>query len=176
MGREFDARPIVLDSDGIDVIHGMDWLTKYDAVIQCAKRSVLLTSLSGDQFEFRATLPTAADCTMNQLQGNSIKDIRVVCEYPDVFPDDLLGMPPECDIEFIIDLLPGTTPIANRPYRMFVGDLEELKAQLKELLDKKFIHPSSLPWGAPVIFVEKNDGTQRMCVDYRSLNEVTIKN
>ena len=176
MGREFDARPIVLDSDGIDVIHGMDWLTKYDAVIQCAKRSMLLTSLSGEQFEFIATLPTAAYCTMNQIQGNSIEDIRVVCEYPDVFPDDLPGMPPECDIEFIIDLIPGTAPIAKRPYRMSVGELEELKAQLKELLDKKFIHPSSSPWGAPVIFVEKKDGTQRMCVDYRLLNEVTIKN
>jgi hypothetical protein len=85
-------------------------------------------------------------------------------------------MPPERDIEFIIDLLPGTAPIAKGPYRMSVGELEELKKQLKELLDKQFIHPSSSPWGAPVIFVEKKDGTQRMCVDYRALNEVTIKN
>ena len=105
-----------------------------------------------------------------------MEDIRVVCEYPDVFPNDLPGMPPERDIEFIIDLLPGTAPIAKRPYRMSVGELEELKAQLKELLDKKFIRPSSSPWGAPMIFVEKKDGMQRMCVDYRSLNEVTIKN
>jgi hypothetical protein len=104
--------------------------------------------------------------------------VRVVSEYPDVFPDDLPGMPPERDIEFIIDLLPGTAPIAKRPYRMSVGELEELKKQLKELelLDKGYIHPSSSPWGAPVIFVEKKDGTQRMCVDYRALNEVTIKN
>ena len=176
MGREFDARLIALDSEGIDVILGMDWLAKYDAVIQCAKRSVILTSSSGERFEFMATLLAVADCTVNQLQGNSIEDIRVVCEYPDVFPDDLPGMPPERDIEFIVDLLPGTAPIAKRPYRMSVGELEELKAQLKELLDKKFIRPSSSPWGAPVIFVEKKDGTQRMCVDYRSLNEVTIKN
>jgi hypothetical protein len=99
-----------------------------------------------------------------------------VCEYPDVFPEDLPGMPPERDIEFLIDLLPGTAPIAKRPYRMSVGELEELKKQLKELLDKEFIHPSSSPWEAPVIFVEKKDGTQRMCVDYRASNEVTIKN
>jgi hypothetical protein len=85
-------------------------------------------------------------------------------------------MPPERDIEFIIDLLPGTAPIAKRPYRISIGELEELKKQLKELLDKQFIHPSSSPWGAPVIFVEKKDGTQTMCVDYRALNEVTIKN
>ena len=170
------ANPIVLESSGIDIILGMGWLTKYDAVIQCAKRSVLLASSEGERFEFVATVPAATDCTVNQLQGNSIGDIRVVCEYPDVFPDDLPGMPPERDIEFIIGLLPGTAPIAKRPYRMSVGELEELKAQLKELLDKKFIRPSSSPWGALVIFVEKKDGTQTMCVDYRSLNEVTIKN
>ena len=82
MGREFDARPIVLDSDGIDVTLGMDWLTKHDAVIQCAKRLVLLTSTAGERFEFMATLPTATNCAMNRLQGNSIEDIRVVCEYP----------------------------------------------------------------------------------------------
>ena len=99
-----------------------------------------------------------------------------MCEYPDVFPDDLPGMPPKCDIEFIVDLLLGTAPIAKRPYRMSIGELEELKVQLKELLDKKFIRPSSSPWGAPVIFVDKKDGTRRMCVDYRALNDITIKN
>ena len=85
MDREFDARPIALDSEGIDVILGMDWLAKYDAVIQGAKRSVILTSSSGERFEFMATLPAAADCTMNQLLGNSIEDIRVVCYYSYVF-------------------------------------------------------------------------------------------
>jgi hypothetical protein len=99
-----------------------------------------------------------------------------VCEYPDIFPEDLPGMPSERDTEFIIDLLPGTAPIAKRPYRMSVGELEELKKQLKQLLDKQFIRPSFSPWGAPVVFVEKKDSTQRMCVDYRALNEVTIKN
>jgi hypothetical protein len=96
---------------------------------------------------------------VNQLKANSIVDIRVVCEYPDVFPDDLLGMPPKRDIEFIIDLLPSTAPIAKRPYRMSVSELEELKKQLKELLDKQYIHPSSSPWGAPVIFMDKKNGT-----------------
>jgi hypothetical protein len=166
----------VLESKGIDIILGMGWLSKVDAVIQCAKRSVILTSPEGERFEFVATLPSAADCAVNQLKAGSTEDIRVVCEYPDVFPDDLPGMPPKRDIEFIRDLLPGTAPIAKRSYRMSVGELEELKKQLKELLDKGYIHPSSSPWGAPVIFVEKKDGTQRMCVDYRALNEVTIKN
>ena len=145
MGREFHGNFVVLDSRGIDIILGMGWLSKVDAVIQCVKRSVLLTSPEGERFEFMATPPTTTDSTMNQLRGNSIEYIRVVCEYSDVFPDDLPGMPPERDIEFIIDLLPDTAPIAKRPYRMSVGELEELKAQLKELLDKKFIHPSSSP-------------------------------
>jgi len=113
---------------------------------------------------------------MNQLNNDANQPERVVDDFLDVFPDDLPGMPPDRDIEFIIDLLPGTKPIAKRPYRMGVDELEELKKQLKELQDKGFIRPSSSPWGAPVIFVDKKDGTQRMCVDYMSLNEVTIKN
>ena len=137
---------------------------------------MLLTSPEVERFEFLATLAPASDGTVHQLQGNSVEDIRIVCEYPDAFPDDLPGMPPERDIEFIIELLPSTAPITKRPYRMSVGELEELKARLRDFLDKKFIRPSSSPWGAPAIFVEKKDGTQRMCVDYRSLNEVTIKN
>jgi hypothetical protein len=97
-------------------------------------------------------------------------------EFSDVFPEELPGMLPDRDIKFIIELLPGTAPIAKRPYRMGVDELEELKKQIKELQDKGFIRPSFSSWGAPVIFVDKKDGTQRMCVDYRSLNEVTIKN
>jgi hypothetical protein len=159
LGREFCENPIVLQSSGIDIILGMGWLTKYDAVIHCSKRSVIVTSSEGERFEFVATLRSAADCAVNQLKTDLIEDIRVICEYPDIFPDELPGMPPEHDIEFLIDLLPGTAPIAKRPYRMSVGELEELKKQLKELLDKQFIHPSSSPWGAPLIFIEKKDST-----------------
>ena len=97
-------------------------------------------------------------------------------DYPYVFPEELPGMPPDRDIEFLIDLIPGTGPIAKRPYRMPPQELEELKKQIRELQAQGFIRPSSSPWGAPVLFVEKKDGTLRMCVDYRSLNEVTIKN
>ena len=85
-------------------------------------------------------------------------------------------MPPDRDIEFVIELVPGTAPIYKRPYKMDTNQLAELKEQLQELLDKGFIRPSSSPWGAPVIFVPKKDGTQRLCVDYRALNDVTIKN
>jgi hypothetical protein len=99
-----------------------------------------------------------------------------VLHYLDVFPEELPGMPPDRDIKFSIELLPRIAPISKRPYRMDVKDLFELKKQIEELLEKGFIRPSSSPWRAPVLFVSKKDGSRRMCVDYRSLNEVTIKN
>jgi hypothetical protein len=136
----------------------------------------VLTTPKGDRMSVEVAVQAPPTATMNQLNNDANQPKRVVDDFLDVFPDDLPGMPLDRDIEFIIDLLPGTAPIAKRPYRMGVDELEELKKQLKELQDKCFIHPSSSPWGAPVIFVDKKDGTQRMCVDYRSLNEVTIKN
>ena len=104
MGVDFMAHLIVLDSSGIDVIMGMDWLSKCDGVIQCANKLLLLTSPQGDRVEFVATLPSAEYCVVNQLEGNRLEDIRVVCEFSDVFPDDLPGMPPDRDIEFVIEL------------------------------------------------------------------------
>jgi hypothetical protein len=113
---------------------------------------------------------------LNQLDAASTMDVRTVSEFLDIFLEELPGMPPDRKIEFVIELVPGTAPIFKRPYRMAANQLAELKEQLQELLDKGYIRPSASPWGAPVIFVPKKDGTQRMCVDYRSLNEVTIKN
>jgi hypothetical protein len=113
---------------------------------------------------------------LSQMKVTALEEILVVQEYSDVFPVELPGMPPDRDIEFLIELLPGTPPISKRPYRMPINELVELKKQLAELQDKGFIRLSSLPWGAPMLFMEKKDGTQRMCVDYQSLNEVTIKN
>jgi hypothetical protein len=102
--------------------------------------------------------------------------VQVVNEFPDVFPEELPVMPPDRDIEFVIELKPSTTPIYKTPYRMATPELVELKEHIKELLEKGFIRPISSPWGAPVIFVSKKDGTQRLGVDYRALNEVTVKN
>jgi hypothetical protein len=104
-----------------------------------------------------------------------VQDIPVVCEFPDVFPEDMPGLPPEKDVEFMIELKPSMAPISRRSYRMPPNELAELKTQLQDLLEKGFIQPSSSPWGCPAIFVKK-DQTLRMCVDYRPLNEVTIKN
>jgi hypothetical protein len=103
--------------------------------------------------------------------------ILVVCEFPDVFPDELPGLPPDRDVEFGIELVPGTAPISMRPYRMPPDELAELKKQLEELSKKGFIRPSKSEWGCPTLFVKKKkEGTLRMCVDYQPLNAVTIKN
>jgi hypothetical protein len=108
--------------------------------------------------------------------GVAAESISVVEEFMDVFPGELPGMPPEREVEFYIDQILGTAPIEKRPYRMAPIELAELKLQIVELQQKGYIHPSSSPWGAPVLFVTKKDGSMRMCIDYRSLNEVTIKN
>jgi hypothetical protein len=104
------------------------------------------------------------------------RNICVVREFPDVFPEELPRMPPDREVEFVFDLLPRTTLISKRPYRMSVEGLKELKKQLTKLQEAGYIRPSSSPWGAPVLFVQKKDGSQRMCVDYRSLSDDTIKN
>jgi hypothetical protein len=111
-----------------------------------------------------------------QKKELEIKDIPIVREFLDVFPEDLPGLPPDCEVEFSIDLVSGTAPISKAPYRMAPAELKELKGQLEEFLDKGFIRPSASPWGAPVLFVKKKDGSMRLCIDYRELNRVTIKN
>ena len=169
-GVEFLSNLIVLDSKGIDVILGMNWLTKYQGVIDCAQRLIKMKHTDGTKVEYQAWLEPIGEVKLNQ--ANVVVDIRVVQEYLDVFPEDLPGMPPDREIE----LVPGTAPIYKRPYRMDANQLAELKDQIQDLLDKGYIRPSTSPWGAPVIFVPKKDGGTRMCVDYRALNEVTIKN
>jgi hypothetical protein len=108
--------------------------------------------------------------------AQNLEDIPVACEFPDVFPEDLSGMPPDRDVEFTIELQSDTTPISRRPYKMTPKELVELKVQLNELLDKGYIRPSSSPWGCPALFVKKKDQSLRLCVDYRPLNAITIKN
>ena len=100
----------------------------------------------------------------------------VVCEYEDVFPDELPGLPLHRDVDFVIELHPSTSPISMTPHMMAPIELQELKIQLQELLDKGFIRPSTSPWGAPVLFSKKKDKTLRLCIDYRQLNRVMIKN
>nr|CAH66107.1 OSIGBa0101K10.6 [Oryza sativa] len=172
-GVPFLANLILLESKDLDIILGMDWLARYKGVIDCANRKVTLTSNDGRVVTIHALSSESLRSRLNQI---TLEEIPIVREYPDVFPDDLPGMPPKRDIEFRIDLVPGTPPIHKRPYRMAANELAEVKRQVDDLLQKGYIRPSSSPWEAPVIFVEKKDHTQRMCVDYRALNDVTIKN
>jgi hypothetical protein len=169
-----------LESKGIDVILGMVWLSKRKVLIDCANKSVKLTTPEGKEMELVAELVVtakgvASHVTVYQLDASQGSKVPVVYEFPDVFPEELPGMSPNQDIEFVIELKPGTTPIYKTPYRLATPELAELKEYIKELLDKGFICPSSSSWGAPLIFVPKKGGIQWLCVDYRALNEVTIK-
>ena len=143
--------------------------------INCATREVNLTSQEGQTTKFiaRRSIPSKE---MVFTAMAEMELIPVVSEFPDVFPEELPGMPPDRELEFAIDLVPGTTPIQKKYYRMPSSELVELKKQLDEMLQKGYIRPSSSPWGSPSIFVDKKDGSLRMCVDYRQLNDVTIKN
>jgi hypothetical protein len=154
----------------MDVILDMDWLSKHKVLIDYAKRSVKLTTPEGKKMDFIAepvvtVIGVANYAKVNQLNASQVSEVLVVNEFSDVFPDVLPGMPPNRDIEFVIELKPGTSPIYKTPYRMATPGLAELKEHIKELLEKGFIRPSSSPWGAPVIFVLKKDGTQRLCMD-----------
>ncbi|KAK1617173.1 hypothetical protein QYE76_022690 [Lolium multiflorum] len=168
-----EAPDVVL---GLEVVLGMDWMSKHHGLIDCAKKAITMTSSTGVLVEhISEKLPRKFTCNQS-LTKPTLDQIRVVCRYSDVFPDDLPGMPPDRDIEFIIELIPGTGPIAQRAYSMNPAELVELKKQLDDMLAKGLIRPSASPWRSPVLFVDKKDGTIRLCTDYRKLNDVTIKN
>jgi predicted aspartyl protease len=160
MGREFWATPIILEESSIDLILGMSWLRKAKAVIHCARGTVELTNSKRERFEVETTVTASTRPDVFLVDGKFVGDnIHMARDFPDVFPEELLGMPPDREVEFVIDLLPRTAPISKRPYRMSVEELKELKKQLTELQEARYIHPSSSPWGAPVLFVEKKDGS-----------------
>jgi len=161
----------------LDIIMGMKRMKEWDAVIDAGKRVLSLREPQGSG-SFQVPLPRRFDFASISCatQVVPLPQIPVVCEFPDVFPEELPGLPPDREVEFAIELIPGTTPISRRPYQLPPNKLAELKTQLKELLDKGFIRPSSSEWGCPVLFVKKKDQSLRMCVDYRPLNAVTIMN
>ncbi|GJV09410.1 putative reverse transcriptase domain-containing protein [Tanacetum coccineum] len=192
---EIDLMPIKLGS--FDVVIGMDWLSKYHAKILCDEKVVHIPIdgetliIRGDRSKTRLNLISciktekyiSRGCQVFMIQvmekkadEKRLEDIPVVKEFPDVFPEDLPGIPPVRQVEFQIDLIPGAAPIARTPYRLAPLEMQELSNQLQELTDRGFIRPSTSPWGAPVLFVKKKDGSFRMCIDYRELNKLTIKN
>ncbi|KAJ0814449.1 putative nucleotidyltransferase, Ribonuclease H [Helianthus annuus] len=191
-----DLIPIVLGS--FDVVIGMDWLSQHQAEILCSEKIIRIPRSGQEPLEVQgdksgavvgiisflkaqkclrkghtAILALVSDASVKEKK---LEDIPIVRDYPRVFPEDLPGLPPHRQVEFQIELAPGAAPVARAPYRLAPSELEELSKQLQELLEKGFIRPSSSPWGAPVLFVKKKDGTFRMCIDYRELNKVTVKN
>jgi hypothetical protein len=151
-------------------------MTRHQVVLDIASRIAEIKSpIFGSFTLFLPSQDSTRSCAFAMIEL-PLKKILVVCEYADVFPDELPGMPPDRDIEFAIELQPGIAPISKRPYRMPPAELAELKKQLQELLDKGFIRPSTSPWGCPALFVKKKDESLRLCIDYRPLNAVTIKN
>ncbi|XP_070660658.1 uncharacterized protein [Malus domestica] len=184
---------MIMSMSEYDIILGMDWLIPHQALIDCARKMVTIISSEGERLKVygnvdnhypRLTLKTRdkdysswiANLVAEKIEKPIVDIPVIVTEYQDVFPEDLPGLPPQREIDFTIEVYPGTSPISIAPYRMAPAELKELKAQLQDLLKRGFIRPSTSPWGAPVLFVKKKDCTLRLCVDYRKLNQVTIKN
>jgi hypothetical protein len=166
---------LILGLDSVDIILGTDWLSRHQVVLDIAARAIEIHSPTcGETTLYLPSQGCTRSCAFTMIES-PVERIPVVRDYLDVFPDELPGMPPDRDIEFAIELQPGTAPISKRPYRMPPAELAELKKQLQELLDKGFICPSTSLWGCPALFVKK-DESLRLCVDYRPLNAVTIKN
>ncbi|GJX01160.1 putative reverse transcriptase domain-containing protein [Tanacetum coccineum] len=198
-----DLMPVPLGS--FDVIIGMDWLTKHHGVIICDEKIVrvpfgretltfqgngnnqkkesrlnIISCTKAQEYLSKGCDAFLAHITTKEAEDKSgekrLEDVPIVRDFPEVFPEDLPGIPPTRQVEFQIDLVPGAAPVARAPYRLAPSEMKELAEQLQELSDKGFIRPSSSPWGAPVLFVKKKDGSFRMCIDYRELNKLTVKN
>jgi hypothetical protein len=136
---------VVLKGQGIDVILGMNWMRKHKVVLDIVAHTVHLESLAHGNVVLKLQPPTSPVSTLHHTAAQNLKDIHVACEFPDIFPKDLPGMPLDRDVEFIIELQPSTTPISQWPYKMTPKELAELKVKLNELLDKVYIRPSSSP-------------------------------
>ncbi|XP_074318774.1 uncharacterized protein LOC141655603 [Silene latifolia] len=189
---------VQLDLHDFDIILEMDWLIANHVLIDCHKRIVTISKPTRDKINFQGVKNNEVNriitlvktlkllrqgcegflCEVHQIPESEpcVSNIPVVREFADVFPEEIPGMPPHREVNFTIKLVSGVGPISKAPYRMAPAELKELKDQLDELLEKGYIRPSSSPWGAPVLFVRKKDGSLRLCIDYRELNKVTIKN
>ncbi|EXB73268.1 Transposon Ty3-I Gag-Pol polyprotein [Morus notabilis] len=196
--EKLKADLIILPMNQFDVVLGMDWLLRYGAIVDCHRMRVTLTTGSDTTITYQGGVNPVTEeqllrhsvggrqnlacfSFLSALEGESgiveeNVEVPVVDEYADVFPDELPGLPPDREIEFCIDLLPETAPISIAPYRMASAEMKELRKQLGELAEKGFIRNNTSPWGTPVLFAKKHDGSFRLCIDYRQLNRVTVKN
>ncbi|GKE28586.1 putative reverse transcriptase domain-containing protein [Tanacetum coccineum] len=192
---KIDLMSIKLGS--FDIVIGMDWLSKYHARITCDEKVVhipidgetliirgdrsktrlnLISCIKTERYISRGCQVFIAQIMEKKLDEKRLEDIPVVREFPKVFLEDLHGLPPIRQVDIQINLIPGATPVARAPYRLAPSEMHELFNQLQELADRGFIRPNTSPWGAPVLFVKKKDGSFRMCIDYRELNKLTVKN
>ncbi|XP_070681775.1 uncharacterized protein [Malus domestica] len=191
------ANLILLDIVNFDVILGTDWLHYNRAKIKCYGKTVtfhrpglpevtfvgepsgekngVISAMKAKRLLSKGCQGYLALVVLNDNAPSSVEDVRVVRHFSDVFPNDLPGLPPDRDVEVVIDLLPSTNHISLTPYRMTPDKLRELKVKFQELVDKGFIQPSISPWGAPVLFVRKKDETLRLCIDYRQLNRIDLR-
>ncbi|GKB20143.1 putative reverse transcriptase domain-containing protein [Tanacetum coccineum] len=197
LNHSFPIDLMVIELGSFDIIIGMDWLSRYDAAILCGEKKVrillegktlviegngnnsrlkIVTCIKAKKYIEKGCELFLAQVTEQELKKKRLEDVPVIRDFPEVFPEDLPGLPPPRQVEFRIDLIPGAAPVARAPYRLAPSKMKELSKQLQELLEKGFIRPSSLPWGALVLFVKKKDGSFRRCIDYRELNKLTIKN
>ncbi|GJY50047.1 putative reverse transcriptase domain-containing protein [Tanacetum coccineum] len=174
----FSINLIPLGHGSFDVIIGMDWLSQHKAVIVCHDKVVEIPVEDGRILRVHGERAVGITKALKSAKEDEPKlnDISVVRDFEDVFPEDLSGLPPQRKVKFRIDLVFGATPIAKSPYRLAPSEMQELSGQLQELQDKGFIRRSHSPWGAPVLFVKKKDGSLRMCIKYRELNKLTVKN
>ncbi|GJT28195.1 putative reverse transcriptase domain-containing protein [Tanacetum coccineum] len=193
----FEINLMPIDLGTFDVIIGMDWLVKHDVVIVYDEKVVripygnnmlivksdkgvsrlkVISCIKACKYIERGCHLFLAHVTENKSKEKQMEDVPVIHDFPDVFPEEFPGLTPPRQVEFQIDLVSGATPVARAPYRLAPSEMKELSVQLQELLEKGFIHPSSSPWGAPVLFVKKKDGSFRMCIDYCELNMLTVKN
>ncbi|KAI3728937.1 hypothetical protein L6452_17582 [Arctium lappa] len=197
-GKKFSINLMPMVIGGFDVVVNMDWLTENQAEIVCSKKLIRLPVSSGEMVVIYGerrkgdvgviTMAKARKCLVKgcssflayvtdaKLEKMKLENVKMVREFPNVFPDDLPGLPPDRQIESQIELIPGATPIARAPYRLVPSEMQEMMDQLQEFLEKGFIRLSSSPWGASVLFVKKKDDIMRMCIDYRELNKATVKN
>ncbi|GJZ04680.1 putative nucleotidyltransferase, ribonuclease H [Tanacetum coccineum] len=177
-GHVFDIDLIPFGHASFDVIIGMDWLSNHKDEIIYHEKVMRIPLLDGKVLRVLEERPEEKARLLMSAKASDKKqeEIVVVRDFPEVFPDEFSRLAPLWEIEFRIELILGAVPIAKSPYRLAPSELEELLGQLKELFDKGFIRPSSLPWGAQVFFVKKKDGSFRMCIDYRELRKLTVKN
>nr|GEV80054.1 putative reverse transcriptase domain-containing protein [Tanacetum cinerariifolium] len=191
-----DIDPVRLDTSyEVQLADGR--LVEQDAVIMCGKKVVhipyknktlvvegdrgasrikVISCIKARKYIERGSQLFVAHVTEKEQQEKWLEDVPVIQDFSEVFPDDLLGLPPPRQVEFRIDLVPGAAPVARAPYQLAPSEMKELAEQLQELSEKGFIHPSSSPWGAPVLFIKKKDGSFGICIDYQELNKLTVKN